>query len=271
MTELAETAEANEEAGSPETIPANNNNSWLDSLPDNLKGDEVLAKFKGVSELAQSYLETQKHLNLGGIPQDNAPAEEWEQYYNKAGRPQDKKYLEQRNAEDEEHLKAYEEMFYQRGLSKKQGEQILQDMYKYSDELQNRLQDTQKKEFEQIRNSNIEQLKNNYGSNYDSKLNIMQAALSKFGSKELADLIEENNYHPALIDLLVKFGETLQPDSLVTGSANIASNDPRAALKEIKRLESDKDFTVKLGDGSHPEHETAVNRMRELYKIAYDS
>ncbi len=29
----------------------------------------------------------------------------------------------------------------------------------------------------------------------------MQAALSKFGSKELAELIEGSNYSPALIDL----------------------------------------------------------------------
>jgi transposase len=103
-------------------------------------------------------------------------------------------------------------------------------------------------------------------------MTVMQAALAKFGSRELAGLIEETSYNPALVDLLVRVGDTLKSDSLVTGlGAPLSTTSPRAALKEIKRLESDQEFMVKLGNKSHAGRSEAVGRMEELYKIAYDA
>ncbi|MDN3031329.1 MAG: hypothetical protein QMO91_08590 [Candidatus Tisiphia sp.] len=56
--------------------------------------------------------------------------------------------------------------------------------------------------------------------------------MSKFGSKELAELIEGSNYSPALIDLLVRVGETLKSDSLVTGKELPGINSREAAMSK---------------------------------------
>ncbi len=243
------------------------NTSWLDALPEGLKKEQSLSKFKDTASLAQSYLEAEKALNKRvAMPKPESPEEEWQKFYQKLGLPEDKRYTEQRVPEDEEYLKAYEELFYQSGLSKKQGEKLLKGMYEFSSNLQKR----QQEELNKQRNSNIDWLKQHYGDAFDSRMPLMQASLQKFGSKELASLIEEANYSPALVDLLVKVGETLKSDSLVTGNEQAVTTDAEGALKEINRLEADSDFMVKLSNKNHSEHDEAVQKMEELYKLAYN-
>jgi len=241
--------------------------SWLASLPEEVRSAPSLSKFKDIGALAQSYLEAEKALSgRVALPKEDSSDEEWGKFYARLGLPEDGKYLEQREPDDEEYIKAYEEMFLQQGLSKRQGRRLLDSMYKFSSDLQKRRQE----EIEKERSSNTEWLKSSYGNEFDAKMTVMQAALHKFGTKELASLVEETSYAPALVDLLVKVGETLKSDSLVTGSVADAKNDPKSALAEIKRLEGTDEFMVKLRDKNHTGHAEAVKRMEELYKIAYD-
>jgi len=253
------------------TTAGNEEANWLDSLPDELKSSKSLQRFQDVTTLAQCYLEAEKNVaQRVTLPGDEATEEEWQKFYARVGLPEDKKYLEERVEEDEEFVKTYENMFYRQGLSKKQGEQLLKEMYKYSTDLQTKNNELQKQEVETIRNSNINWLKNTYGTEFDSKLTVMQAALSRFGTRELAGLIEETGYSPALIDVLVKFGETLKPDSLITGNEASSITSVQGAEKEIKKLESDKEFMVKYRNKSSQGHEEAVNRLEELYRIVYN-
>ncbi|WP_341793360.1 MULTISPECIES: hypothetical protein [unclassified Rickettsia] len=241
--------------------------SWLSTLPEDLQKAESLSKFKDVSSLASSYLEAEKGLNSRvAIPKNDAADEEWNKFYARLGLPEDKKYTDKRTTEDEEYLSKYEEMFYQSGLSKRQGEKLLNSLYNYSVDIQKK----QQEELEGLRNSNVEWLKKHYQGGFDSKMQVMQAALSKFGTKELAGLIEESSYSPALVDLLVKVGETLKSDSLITGAEKPIITGAESALKEIKRLESDEGFMVKFKDKNHTGHTEAVNQMEQLYDIAYN-
>ncbi|WP_341761157.1 hypothetical protein [Candidatus Tisiphia endosymbiont of Thecophora atra] len=253
-------------ANNYETSPTSSND-WLANMPEDIRKAESLSKFKDVSSLAQSYLEAEKSLNQRvAVPKDDSSDEEWHKFYSRMGLPEDKKYTDKRSKEDEEYIARYEEMFYQSGLSKKQGEKLLNSLYGFSQDLQKQQQEG----IEQARNANIDLLKNNYGNEFDRKMTVMQAALSKFGTKELAGLIEESSYSPALIDLLVRVGETLKSDSLVTGNESPTITSRDKALQEINRLESDTEFMVKLNGKDHTGHNQAVKRMEELYKIAYD-
>ncbi|WP_425364643.1 hypothetical protein [Candidatus Tisiphia endosymbiont of Mystacides longicornis] len=242
-------------------------NDWLDNMPEEIRKSESLGKFKDVSSLAQSYLEAEKSLNQRvAVPKDDSSDEEWHKFYCWLGLPEDKKYTDKRSKEDEEYLTRYEDMFYQSGLSKRQGEKLLNSLYGFSQDLQKQQQNA----IEQTRHSHIDWLKNTYGNAFDNKMTVMQAALSKFGTKELAGLIEDSHYAPALVDLLVRVGETLKSDSLVTGKELPGINSREAALSEIDKLDSDPEFVVKLKTKDHTGHEQAVKRMQQLYKIAYD-
>ncbi|WP_425362786.1 hypothetical protein [Candidatus Tisiphia endosymbiont of Hybos culiciformis] len=254
-------------ANNYETSPATSGNDWLTNMPEEIRKAESLGKFKDVSSLAQSYLEAEKSLNQRvTVPKDDSSDEEWHKFYSRLGLPEDKRYTDKRSKEDEEYLTRYEDMFYQSGLSKRQGEKLLNSLYGFSQDLQKQ----QQNDIEQTRHSHIGWLKDNYGEGFDSKMTVMQAALSKFGTKELAKLIEDSHYSPALVDLLVKVGETLKSDSLVTGKELPAINSRDGALAEIEKLESDPEFVVKLKSKDHTGHEQAVKRREQLYKIAYD-
>ncbi|WP_341754628.1 hypothetical protein [Candidatus Tisiphia endosymbiont of Dioctria rufipes] len=61
-----------------ETTTSNGNNSWLASLPEEIRKAESLSKFKDISSLAQSYLEAEKRLNQRvAVPKDDISDEEW--------------------------------------------------------------------------------------------------------------------------------------------------------------------------------------------------
>ncbi|WP_341749861.1 hypothetical protein [Candidatus Tisiphia endosymbiont of Sialis lutaria] len=249
-------------ANNYETSSNSSGNDWLANMPEEIRKSESLGKFKDVSSLAQSYLEAEKSLNQRvAVPKDDSSDEEWHKFYCRLGLPEDKKYTDKRSKEDEEYLTRYEDMFYQSGLSKRQGEKLLNSLYCFSQDLQKQQQNA----IEQTRHSHIDWLKNNYGEGFDSKMTVMQAALSKFGSKELAGLIEDSHYAPALVDLLVRVGETLKSDSLVTGKELPTINNRDGALAEIEKLESDPEFVVKLKTKDHTGHEQAVKRMQQLY------
>lgn len=244
---------------------AESSTSWLTSLPEELQKAESLGKFKDISSLASSYLEAEKSLNSRvAIPQPNASNEEWHKFYTRLGLPEDKKYTDKREADDEEYLSSYEEMFYNSGLSKRQGEKLLEGLYNFSIDLQKK----QQGEIESSKNSNISFLKDYYKDGFENNMKIMNAALTKFGTKDLAELIESSNYSPALVDLLVKVGSTLKSDSLVTSSEKPIILGAESALKEIKRLESDGEFMVKFKDKNHIGHGEAVAQMNQLYNMA---
>jgi hypothetical protein len=119
------------DANSKTTTPTS---SWLDSLPDDLKGNKSLAKFTDQNALVKSYLELEKNRDRGlSMPSDDASDEEWDKMYKKLGMPEDRKYISsEKRAEfikgelaDEDSLTAYEELFANSGLTKRQSEKAL--------------------------------------------------------------------------------------------------------------------------------------------------
>ena len=239
---------------------------WQDWLDDDLKSSDALKDFSSLNDLAKNYLDISKDSgNKINIPNDVSTPEDWNKFYDTLGRPSDKKYLVNRKPEDESILSGYEELFFNSGLSKKQGEAILNRMYEVQDEGNK----SQKEQFEKLKHQNLSALFGKYGQSFDQKIKIAIGAMDKYGGSDLAQLVEESNYHPAIIDMLVRVGESLQPDGIVTSDQSYNNDTPEYALKEINRLESDAEFMKRYKDKKHEEHKSAVEKMDELYKLAY--
>ncbi len=254
-----------EQAGLAETKEATG--LWLEGLPGELRQVQSLSKFKDVAALARSYLEAEKALSSKvTLPREESSDEEWQKFYHRLGLPEDKRYTISRLPEDEQQLQLYEEMLYNAGVSKRQGQRLLESMGKLSQEMRQK----QQAELEKERQSNLEWLQKRYGDEFEGSISLLQAALSKFGSKELAQLVEDSGYSPALVDLLVKVGQTLKSDALISGEL-AGKTGSKNALAEIKRLEDDGEFMVKLRSKNHPAHAEAVRQLEELYKQAYDA
>ena len=238
---------------------------WLQSLPEEFK--KPLAKFKDVSGLARSYLEAEKTLSKRlAIPDEKASIDEWGQFYNKLGRPEDKKYLEadERNVEDQDLLAKYETVLYESGISKRQG----QDLLKRFETLTSELAVNSNTNLQAQKDQHLASLQKTYGDTFDQKIPLMSAAMQKIGSKDLADLVAQTQYHPGLMQLLISYGETLKSDALISGTTMPKVIGKESALAEIKRLTCDQNFMVQYTtDGLG--HDAAVKQMMELHQIAY--
>ena len=173
--------------------------SWLSTLPLELQKEKSLEKFDGVPPLVKSYLELEKSLNAHvAVPKNEASEEDWHKFYNRLGRPEDKRYTDNRAAEEEQYLTKCEEIFYNIGLSKRQGEKMLEELYNFSDSLQKK----QEEEIQSSCKSNEDELKSYYSDKggLDSKIDLINLALNKYAQPELADCIKETHYNPALIN-----------------------------------------------------------------------
>ena len=253
-----------------------NPNSWLQTLPEDIRSSKSLAKFNDPNALAKSYLELEKSLDKRiSLPADDANDEEWNKVFAKLGMPEDKKYiLDEKRAEllknnlaDEDTLKLYEDLFHKGNLTKRQGERILEQIIESAKNSNNALIEAQK----QARQANTVKFHEKYGDKSTEKLNILKATMAQHGSKELVDLVEESNYSPILIDLLLKLGESSKSDSLVSGKTNPLISTKEDAKKEIKRLESDKEFMLIYGDKGHAGYDEAIKKMQSLYDLAYNN
>ena len=262
----------NSGAGTGNTIKSNN---WLDSLPDDLKNNKSLSKFTGSDMLAKSYLELERNYNKRiAIPEDTASDDEWSKLYRRLGMPDDKKYIsdERRqellksNIADDDTLNAYETLFANSGLTKRQSEKALTQIIENVQNSNKHYQEIKAKETA----DNMQKFSEKYGKNSTEKLNILKATMAKHGSDELVSLIEESNYAPVLIELLIKLGEVNKSDSLIAGSTPRVVTGKDNAKKEIKRLESDKEFMLKYLDKNHAGHDDAKEKMKALYEEAYD-
>ena len=247
---------------------------WLDGLPEDLKGIKSLSKFNDLTSLAKSYIELEKNLDKRIVmPGDEASEEDWGKVFIKLGMPEDKKYISdekkaellKNNLTDEETLSLYEELFHKGNLTKRQGEKILNQIIENAQNANEELIKAQKAS----REANMAKFYEVYKDQTSEKLNILKGVMSKYGSAELVDLVEETNYAPVLINLLLKLGEGIRSDSLVSGKSEPTISDKETAVKEIKRLESDKEFMLKYADRSHIGHKQAVSELNDLYEIAY--
>jgi hypothetical protein len=244
------------------------NDNWHAGLSDEFRDNKSLEKFKDLNGLVKSYLNLEKSFNNKiEIPGIDASIEDRGKFYDRLGRPTDKKYWkENRDTGHEEIVSGYEELFYNQGLSEEQGREIIARMYKLEKENTDNFNLAMEAEYKK----NVKLLEEKYGDKFNVNIAQARLAIDKYGNKNLGEIIEKANYHPEIIDFLVKVGESLSPKSLITSGINdnnILSSDQ--ALKEIKKLESDVTFMLQYKDRKQAGHSEAVKRMNELYGSAY--
>ncbi len=245
-----------------------NASNWRDTLPDELKNAPSLAKFKDEASCIKAYLEIEKIFpNRIAIPKDDATEAEWDTFYKKIGRPEDKRYRPDNLpiGEDEEPVLArYEEILHKSGLTRKQGEKVLNHMI----ELSAQMDSEAKTREETTRSENLTILEKTFGDQMDLKMKQIQAALGQFGNPELAALVEQTSYHPALVQFLSSVGEKFASDRLVTGDSPTLPTSRQTALDEIKRLEMDEAFQLDYRGNDFEKRQEAIKKMDGLHKIA---
>ena len=183
MSEEAITSEAEAVESTEEVQEEIAEKTWRDELPDDLQGIKTLEKFKDVSGLAKSYVETERYFEGAvRIPDEKASTEEWERYYTKLGRPEQSDGYEFEKAElpdgmsyNEDFEKAFLDKAHTAGLNNKQ----VGDLYEWWNSTSKEAHVHSQVESENtIQRAEIE-LRADWGRQYDEKLAGVQRLVDK--------------------------------------------------------------------------------------------
>lgn len=256
--------------GAPSSAPAAN--EFVSSLPEELRSNASLAKFKDAGSLAKSYTELEK--SVGGrvkVPGADAKPEEWGEFYNKVGRPETPDKYEYKAPTLPEGVRwpaeaeaAFKPVAHQLGLTSKQVQGLME--FIGADATANhqaRAQATAAAQGE---------LKNEWGANYDKNLALTQRAFKELtdgGKDPIAEVLKETGLHadPRVLRFFHKLGLQLGEENIVKPEGAGAEAEVGDALGKIAAIRNNKEHA--FHDPSKAGHKEAVAEMNKLYTIAY--
>ena len=256
-------------AGTPEASHFDRMQFDPSSLPDNLRNEPSLQTFTSVDNLAKSYVNAVKKIggnpdHLVQIPQEG---ESKDNFYNQIGRPQTPEGYEFGTEPDDERLNFYRDAVHKFGLTQDQAANMLQ-LYAAVENEQTKANDKANADF--AVEGQIE-LKREWGTHYDSKIDMAQRAFAQFATPEFSKIMDETGIgnHPELLKAFSKVGEAMGDDKLVVGTGRAVGMSPQQAKEEIESLYRDKEFSKSYLDKTDPGHQDASNKMGGLFRTAY--
>ena len=243
-----------------------NGGDWLQALEEPYRKDPNLTKFKSQSDLAKSYLNQLKLVGANKVvlPGEKATPEEWNQFFEKIGRPKDSSgYKFDHLPEElrhESNEKIFAEVFHKAGLTPKQAEVITQAWAELSNAELSRMQESQgemAKKAETV-------LRKEWGMAYNQNLQLASKVVKQFGDPEALEALEAVGNHPAVLKMFAKLGKQLAEDGIVGRPAGDTLSPEEAHIK-IKELQNHPGYL----DGNHPEHKLIVKKLEGLFSMKY--
>ena len=199
------------------------NLSWRESLPNELKTDKTLDRFNkgGVPELAKSWIEAQKVISKKGIvvPGEKATPEEIDAFHKSLGRPDKPEGYELSKPElpegmvyDENQTKAFATLAHKEGLTKKQ----LAALHDGWNEMAKTAHEANMKAVKDFREKTTGEMKKEWGKDFKSNLAQADATIDRVFGPEFKKLLVETglNDHPGMIKGLFNVSQTIGEHAL---------------------------------------------------------
>lgn len=221
-----------------------NGKSWLETLPEDIKGDPSLAVFKDVNGLAKSYVNAQKMLGADKVilPNDKSTEEEWNAFYQKLGRPEsaDKYEIKAPDGKqlDENVTKSFREAAFKLGLSPKQVAGLAEWNH-------GTIAETQKAgeaaKINELRSS-LQTYQDKLGGEdkYKARVDDARVAVNALAKPEFKEFLKKSGMgsHPDAIEFFAELKSMMSEDKIRDGTGMpLGVADPAAIQSEIKALE----------------------------------
>jgi len=252
--------------------------TWRDDLPDELKGVKTLEKFKDVSGLAKSYVETEKYFEGSvRIPGDDASEEDWNKFYSKLGRPETPEDYQYEKAElpegmqyDTEFEKEFLQFAHQKGLNNNQVTEFYnwwnsktKDVYVQNDvEKQNNIQ---KAEIE---------LRADWGRQYDEKLAGVQRLVDKYATEEDKAFFDQGlGNDPRIAKFMDRIAKDFGEGKHLGDPKVNAFTDPESAQKAKDAFYADpssEDYQAYFNE-KHPRHKEVAKMIERWNNTIHGS
>lgn len=265
----------------PETDPTpepTGEPQWYDSvefpegIEDDIKADPSLKAFVDEGKinhagLMKSYVHAQRKMGADKvtIPGKNGSDEEWNEVFNKLGRPDLGEYKVNKNDApvDDEFLKEYISEAHKAGLLPKQA----QALFNWNQQKGKAMQEAYEAETKESHEKELKALQSDWGDAFEYELNMANRALKEFASEEeIADLQESglaNNIK--LVRMFNKIGKALQEDKFDQESHGNFGISKDAAMQKVGEMFADSEGPYLNKD--HPNHHKAIEEMLKLQEI----
>ena len=253
-----------EDSESQEQAPV----SFLDTLPEDLRGDPSLRNFTDAAGLAKSYVHAQRMIGADKIalPGKAATEDDWRPIWSKLGAPDNAEgYQISGEGFAEQELQSFKEQAYAIGLTGQQAQQ----MATYLEGQAKGGIAAEQADRERIAEEYDAELRAEFGAAYDQKPDRAAAAVRAMGiDPQVFDDIRLDNGlplgdHPFIIKLFAGLADQLGEDTLEGATTELVKT-PEQAAREIAELTAP---NSPYWDKNHPAHETTVQdvlRLREF-------
>ena len=237
---------------------------WKSGLPDDLKADPSLTGFKGMPELAKSFIETKKLVGSAlRAPAADASEEDWDRYYKAGGKPNAPEEYKISVADgliSKEEDRAVREAGYRLGMNNRQVQKMVDlhvaeiaQMQKVEREARAKVDATYKEK---------------WGANYGKNNALIDRTIERLDpEKKFKTFLEETGlrYHPQMIDLMLDWSRHLVEDGLMPGDIDgvPGRDEAKAAIDKIMKDTKHPYHTSKTGDA-------AFEEMRRLQELAWN-
>jgi len=246
---------------------------FLQQLPEEIREHPSLQSINDVGNLGLSYVNAQRLIGADKIPLPKNPTEDdLNNIYSKLGRPeQPSGYAIQADGQilTETDVNTYTDIAHKLGLSKTQASGIL-DYYRSSIQ---QTTEAMSKDSEQQRQQIEQNLKAEWGADYDAKVTQANRAVADIAGQDLLDMTLQDGTkvgnHPAFIKAFSNFAafknSVTKEDTISENSVNYRMS-PADAQSRIDSIMNDKSHAY--WDRKNPIARTkAVQEVNDLYEM----
>jgi hypothetical protein len=256
-----------EVAGGAEAAPV----GFLDSLPEDLRGEPSLRTFTDPASLAKSYVNAQRMIGADKIPK---PGKSWtddqyNEFYNSVGRPDSADAYEMNLGDgmNEEAISSLKQAMWEAGLQPRQVDRLAKFIADSGE--------ASKKDLESRAESAVYEseqvLRQEFGQAYEQRIGMAQNAartllgeegMSMFEDVQLSDGRKLGD-HPEVIKMFSALAEQIGEDNLVGEPTELIMT-PEEAQRQLKEvMRQDGPYL----DAQHPEHDAYVAEAQRLFSL----
>lgn len=210
-------ADPNANPGNLDPDP-NEGKTWRDDINEDIRDSADLTKFDTIEALAQGYINASQLIGRDKIPMPNSESE-WEETYNRLGRPTDINGYDLKTLENmpeglkgplEEAIPWFRKTAHEVGLNKGQAGKFFS---KYTDLITEQVREQTEKVNQEMAETKIK-LDTQYGDALPAKMVLANRAMDRFGGEELINLFTKTGLgrDPRIIKAFIGIGELIAED-----------------------------------------------------------
>jgi len=275
---VSDTAEAQETApveASGEAAPVD----WKAGLSEDLRNNPSISHIPDVETMAQSFVNGQRMIGADkiAIPGKHGTDDEWNQVYEKLGRPEAPEGYELEMNNVPEGMEAnpelvgwFQQTAHKAGLSPQQA-QVLADEYNTMSGVAEMSPDDAAAAAEAAEQEGVRELQKEFGKAFDNKVSLARSVLQEHGGADLLELKLDDGRplgsHPDLVRTFVNIGDMMKAklgEDSIKGPKSDGAITPGDAMKELAKVQAP---GGPYWDKHHPNHASAVTeglRLREF-------